>query len=209
MAKSRGRTRNEGMRRAIGERLRAYIRQYCDGVQARLVERTGISATTMSEWFGKARRVPDAEQLLALSKAGINLNWLIAGDGPELTADLKLPADHLEGLRIRLVHALIAEFGSTSSEPSQSALPSVWAERMIDHVVPQAGELFQALLVLYRPWVRQTLTNPIIVPFVPDADASELFGPGPRQELSLNDVALGRLPSGRTKKAGSGPRRHD
>lgn len=63
----------------ISERLR----QVCEAKNWKftdLAEQTGIAYRTMQGYIG-GEREPNAEGMLGISRAGVNLNWLVSGEG--------------------------------------------------------------------------------------------------------------------------------
>lgn len=68
--------------KTIGDRLRD-ARKKLDMTQSRLASSAGIPLGTYKKYEGDDR-VPGAEALAGLAKVGININWLLSGDGPVL-----------------------------------------------------------------------------------------------------------------------------
>ncbi|WP_233113008.1 helix-turn-helix domain-containing protein [Aggregatibacter actinomycetemcomitans] len=63
----------------ISERLR----QVCEAKNWKIkdfAERTGIAYRTLQGYVG-GEREPNAEGMTAIAKAGVNLNWLVSGEG--------------------------------------------------------------------------------------------------------------------------------
>ena len=71
----------------IGDRLKA-ARKHLGLSQATIAERTGIPLGTYKKYEGDERS-PGSDALTALGKTGINLNWLLSGEGPMLLKDLQ------------------------------------------------------------------------------------------------------------------------
>jgi transcriptional regulator with XRE-family HTH domain len=66
--------------RAISGRLRTLIK--AAGSQARFAERVGVGRTTVTGWLAPKPRSPDPRQLVAIAvSCGVNLNWLLLGQG--------------------------------------------------------------------------------------------------------------------------------
>lgn len=78
---------------AIGERLKTWRKsQRYSG--AKLGELAECAQNTVSSWES-GRTQPPLEKLAAFYRLGLNLNWLIVGEGPMLLADLS-PAERAE-----------------------------------------------------------------------------------------------------------------
>lgn len=63
----------------ISERLR----QICEAKNWKIkdfAEQTGIAYRTLQGYIG-GEREPNAEGMTAIAKAGVNLNWLVSGEG--------------------------------------------------------------------------------------------------------------------------------
>ena len=63
----------------ISERLR----QVCEAKNWKIkdfAEQTGIAYRTLQGYVG-GEREPNAEGMIAIAKAGVNLNWLVSGEG--------------------------------------------------------------------------------------------------------------------------------
>ena len=72
----------------ISERLR----QVCEAKNWKItdfVEQTGIAYRTMQGYIG-GEREPNAEGMAGIAKAGVNLNWLVSGEGEMFTNNTEI-----------------------------------------------------------------------------------------------------------------------
>ena len=72
----------------ISERLR----QVCEAKNWKITdfaEQTGIAYRTMQGYIG-GEREPNAEGMTGIAKAGVNLNWLVSGEGEMFLSDVKM-----------------------------------------------------------------------------------------------------------------------
>ena len=126
--------------------INARLREFIDDrfSRAEFEVRSGIPHTTVTGWFGKRFRVPDASHLLKMArKLNLNLNWLLLGEGdqeghdgpePELRA-MKLTKSQLEDeVRTYLAAELETLEGGPTDDietllpPTQEILPDLVAE---------------------------------------------------------------------------------
>ena len=71
----------------ISERLR----QVCEAKNWKIkdfAERTGIAYRTLQGYVG-GEREPNAEGMSGIAKAGVNLNWLVSGEGEMFQVNLE------------------------------------------------------------------------------------------------------------------------
>ena len=72
----------------ISERLR----QVCEAKNWKITdfaEQTGIAYRTMQGYIG-GEREPNAEGMSGIAKAGVNLNWLVSGEGEMFTNNTEI-----------------------------------------------------------------------------------------------------------------------
>ena len=70
----------------ISERLR----QVCEAKNWKITDfadRSGIAYRTMQGYIG-GEREPNAEGMTGIAKAGVNLNWLVSGEGKMFISDV-------------------------------------------------------------------------------------------------------------------------
>jgi len=72
---------------SIGQRLRL-IREQLGLSQAQLAKKIGFSQNAISHWERGERDIP-TQALIALKRLGINIDWLLTGEGTPLTVDPK------------------------------------------------------------------------------------------------------------------------
>jgi transcriptional regulator with XRE-family HTH domain len=70
----------------VGARLKA-VRQQLKMSQAAVSQATGIPLGTYKKYEGE-ERLPGSVALAAIGKVGVNINWLLSGEGPMLLSDL-------------------------------------------------------------------------------------------------------------------------
>jgi len=72
---------------SIGQRLKR-IREQLGLSQAQLAKRIGFSQKAVSHWERGERDIP-TQALVALKQLGVNIDWLLTGEGEPLTNDPK------------------------------------------------------------------------------------------------------------------------
>jgi transcriptional regulator with XRE-family HTH domain len=125
----------------IGERLREW-RQALGLTQAQLAERLGVHIGVLKK-YEQGVNVPGGEPLGALARTGVNVNWLLTGEGEmrsapalgEPATPAYLAADHPQAERWRKLIELVDGIEDTER---RSALLSEWFSRAQD-----ASELMQ------------------------------------------------------------------
>lgn len=124
----------------IGERLREW-RQALGLTQAQLAERLGVHIGVLKK-YEQGVNVPGGEPLGALARTGVNVNWLLTGEGemrsaPALgeLAPAYLAADHPQAERWRKLIELVDGIEDTER---RGALLTEWFSRAQD-----ASELMQ------------------------------------------------------------------
>ncbi len=145
MGERKGRRRKGDLPRRIRERLREYVLDYCGANQTKFARRIGVPRTTVTGWLSVARlHTPDAEQLAALAGQGnVNLNWLFLGTPPRLRG-APVHGGYVPALlRATIAAELAAEFGSSGAGTELSQA-----------VLPEADELFDQVLNVYRSWAQ-------------------------------------------------------
>ena len=83
----------------ISERLR----QVCEAKNWKITdfaEQTGIAYRTMQGYIG-GEREPNAEGMTGIAKAGVNLNWLVSGEGEMFLSDVKINLTTKEEILIK------------------------------------------------------------------------------------------------------------
>ena len=81
----------------ISERLR----QVCEAKNWKITdfaEQTGIAYRTMQGYIG-GEREPNAEGMSGIAKAGVNLNWLVSGEGEDRKST-RLNSSHIQKSRM-------------------------------------------------------------------------------------------------------------
>jgi transcriptional regulator with XRE-family HTH domain len=92
--------REEKNKTALGQRLREVRRRLGDPEREDLCLRLGISKQSLAN-YERGDRVPDATVLLAYrSSLGVNINWLVSGDGNMFDSE----AVALDGNSAQLLH---------------------------------------------------------------------------------------------------------
>ncbi len=72
---------------SIGQRLKQ-VREQLGLSQAQLAKKIGFSQKAISHWERGERDIP-TQALIALKRIGINIDWLLTGEGEPLTNDPK------------------------------------------------------------------------------------------------------------------------
>ena len=83
----------------ISERLR----QVCEAKNWKIkdfAEQTGIAYRTLQGYVG-GEREPNAEGMTSIAKAGVNLNWLVSGEGEMFLSDVKINLTTKEEILIK------------------------------------------------------------------------------------------------------------
>ena len=80
----------------LPQRLKA-LRQAWGLTQAEMAKAMGITLRSLQE-YEAGRRRPPPKALLGLARQGINLHWLLTGDGPQHVLPSALDPDLLEAI---------------------------------------------------------------------------------------------------------------
>jgi len=101
--------------RTLGRRL-AHVRAFVGVSQAEMAKRLGVALRSW-QYYEQDQRLPDAEVLIALTRWGLNLDWVLLGVGPAVSdGGGHLPA-HL---------ALDAGMLMASHELAEEAIRGMW-----------------------------------------------------------------------------------
>ena len=76
-----------------GERLRAVADALYDGNKSALARALDMKPGSFSKYLRETRK-PGASVLVRLMRLGVNLNWLLDGEGPMLTEATAVEAEH-------------------------------------------------------------------------------------------------------------------
>lgn len=146
-------------KQAVGERLRA-ARGALSLTQKGLCDVAGMRLPSLRD-YELGNRIPGGEAVACLSRAGINANWLLTGEGPMLLADFKVraeaPAGTLDGYTaipfFEDVRAAAGGGGIVGNEMSTSLLfNEEWVRTELDAKLPDlrlirvSGESMEPLL---------------------------------------------------------------
>lgn len=80
----------------LGSRLKE-IRGIFNLTQGQFAEKAGSSAAAFGQ-YEKGEKIPGGKVLAGLAQAGVNINWLLIGEGPMLISALTLDFDLLEDI---------------------------------------------------------------------------------------------------------------
>lgn len=149
MAKRGGRKRESSLPREIRERLREYVRDYCDGNSSEFARRMGVARTTVTGWFSDKPHTPDIGQLVALATNGnINLNWLLVGELPVLRGAPHPDEQVPQRFRAAIVAQLATEYGEAEE-----------VRQLLEAVLPLPDELLNMMADQCRSWVQASVRS--------------------------------------------------
>ena len=97
----------------IADRLRLWRKDVLEMTQVRFAEATGVHLSAIRKYEGR-HSVPSGESLLAIAGTGVDLHWLLTGEG-----DMRAPANASDGTPkteadAKLAHCLMAIEGLLS-----------------------------------------------------------------------------------------------
>lgn len=78
--------RPEVIKTPLGQRLRDIRKRFGDPERDDFASRLGISKGSLAN-YERGDRVPDSDVLAAYQRLGVNLNWVVSGDGSIFIAD--------------------------------------------------------------------------------------------------------------------------
>ena len=143
----RGKSMSESATQTIGERLRLF-RESKKLTQAQMAD--ALDATTIGlQGNERGRALPNSKVLIGLYNLGLNVNWLLSGDGPMLLADSTTTDDDLKayGECLEILELALNKFNrKLTPEKKRAAVDSLYRawkrEKRID---PQLVEMISQL----------------------------------------------------------------
>jgi transcriptional regulator with XRE-family HTH domain len=146
--------------RAIRERLREWSLRGANPrykSQQHLAEQLGVGKATVSTWFAKNPSTPTSPALLQLARAGLSINWLLTGGGPENHSADRPQAALSDALRRHVLDEIERTAESGDEELAVSLIPESsellsdfvrywWEERIARKLNERRGERVLELL---------------------------------------------------------------
>jgi len=115
----------------IYDRLELLYRESGARSQHAWAQARGLSQSVVSKWFRRAT-VPDLPALLkVVQHDGVNLHWLVLGEGPRGVPSAKGDPGYREGMRMRMVVARLRDLAHEAEVSIPTSATDVPVERRL------------------------------------------------------------------------------